>query len=346
MEPDRLSRELTDKLKAARMSAEALSLSAELARDTVGRWVRGATVPTLVALRRVEVVLSGRLGYRVDLSAAVQERRAVRKRARPPAAEAPATAQRVEVVAYLRTLIDWLNNDPWPRDRRLNGPVLTPAAIECKLRATAATKAGEENLDVDELAERCQRLVVLSGPGGGKTWLAKRMARRCAEDALNALSNGASLDEIELPLYTTCSRLLAVDGDPRVAAVSSALDYELGDLGGSRLSVAIRAFFTERNKPTLLVIDSLDEARGPGKRLRQIDTLPWRIILTSRPSSWNGQITIEKENDAHLVCELQPLPTISSPSSNAGSPRGPAGETSSVPRSHNALACSRPLPFR
>ena len=82
MEPDRLSYELTGKLEAARMTAEALSLDAELARDTVGRWIRGTTVPTFAALREVENVLSSRLGDVVDLSAAVSERRTSRQRDR------------------------------------------------------------------------------------------------------------------------------------------------------------------------------------------------------------------------------------------------------------------------
>jgi transcriptional regulator with XRE-family HTH domain len=59
---DRLSRELDGKLEAARMTAEALSLGAGLARDTVGRWIRGQTVPTLASLRAVEGVLGEQLG--------------------------------------------------------------------------------------------------------------------------------------------------------------------------------------------------------------------------------------------------------------------------------------------
>ena len=66
-------------------------------------------------------------------------------------------------------------------------------------------------------------------------------------------------------------------------------------------------FFAERNAPTLLVIDSLDEAHGPSERLRQAGTLPWRIVLTSRPSSWNNQLTIDDTDDSHRVGELQPL---------------------------------------
>ena len=218
----------------------------------------------------------------------------------------PGPAHRGEIAVYLKTLIDWLSTDPWPRDRRFGGAALTPAAIERKLRVTATSGVHERDLDADELAKQCWRLVLLGGPGSGKTWLAKRTARRCAEDALEALAAGGTLDEVELPLYTTCSRLFGAGGDIREAAVSSALD-QLGDLGGSRLSAALRVFFTERNAPAVLVIDSLDEAHGSDERLRQADTLPWRIVLTSRPSSWNQQLVIEDGNDSHRVGELQPV---------------------------------------
>jgi tetratricopeptide (TPR) repeat protein len=214
----------------------------------------------------------------------------------------PGPAGRGEVAVYLNTMIRWLNTDPWPGHRRFGGPVLTPADIERKLRVTT----GRLNLDADELAGRCRRLVILGGPGSGKTWFARRTARRCAEEALRAMVAGATVQEIELPLYTTCSRLQTASGDIRMAAVSSALD-QLGDLGGSRVSAAIRVLFTERNEPTLLVADSLDEAPGSGERLRQADTLPWRVMLTSRPSSWDHQLSIDSKDDSSQVGELQPL---------------------------------------
>jgi len=222
----------------------------------------------------------------------------------------PGAAQQGQIALYLRTLIDWLNTDPWPRDRRFGGPTLSPAAIERKVRVTTMTAAvdGEraQDLDADQLADQCQRLIVLGGPGSGKTWLAKRTARRCAEHALRALAAGQTLDDVELPLYTTCSHMFAAGGDIRAAVVSSALN-QLGDLGGSRLCAALNIFFTERNAPTVLIIDSLDEAHGSDERLRQADTLPWRIILTSRRSRWNHQLVIEDRNESHLVGELQPL---------------------------------------
>ena len=116
---------------------------------------------------------------------------------------------------------------------------------------------------------------MLGGPGSGKTWLARRTARLCAEAALEALAAGAGPDEVELPLYTTCARLAAAPpGDGiRRAVVASALG-QLPDLGGTRVIDALRALFEERNAPTLLVADSLDEARGADDRIRQADTLP------------------------------------------------------------------------
>ena len=66
------------------MTAEALSRHAQLARDTVGRWIRGTTVPTPASLQAVEEVLSVRLGRAIDLSAAVSERRSTQHRNRQP----------------------------------------------------------------------------------------------------------------------------------------------------------------------------------------------------------------------------------------------------------------------
>lgn len=218
----------------------------------------------------------------------------------------PGPAQRGEIVAYLRTMIDWLNTDPWPRDRRFSGPALTPAAVERKLRVASPDQARWQVLDADELANQCRRLVILGSPGSGKTWLAKRMARRCAEEALTALAAGQTLDEVELPLFTTCSHLFGAAGSSRQAAISAALDH-IADLGGSRITDALRLFFSERNAPTLLVLDSLDEAPGNDERLRQADWLPWRIAVTTRASSWNHQLNIEKDNDSHKVGVLLPL---------------------------------------
>lgn len=285
------------------MTAEAVSLRAQLARDTVGRWIRGTTLPTPASLQAVESVLGSRLGYTVDLSAAVRERRAGRHRNWSPAAG----ARHGEIARYLESLIRWLSADPWPR--RFRGPELAPAAIERRL-TIAEGSDGRQAQDADELGRRCTRLVVLGGPGSGKTWLARRMARLCAETALERLAVGDSVDKVELPLYTTCARIAAAplaDGI-RSAVVTSALGL-LPDVGGSQALDVVRALFEERDAPTLLVADSLDEARGADDRIHLADTLPpsWRIMLTTRPASWNHQLAIQENDSSHLVGILQPL---------------------------------------
>ena len=222
----------------------------------------------------------------------------------------PGPADERQVTVYLAALIRWLDTDPWPSDTRFAGPALTPAAIERKLRIVSDNGQVEQDLDADDLARQCIRLVIVGGPGSGKTWLARRTARLCAEAALDRLAAGALTDEVELPLYTTCARLSAAPpaDDIRGAIVASALG-QLPDLGGSRIIEALRMLFRERNAPTLLVADSLDEARGADDRIRQADTLPpaWRIMLTSRPASWNRQLAISRDDPYRRTGILRPL---------------------------------------
>jgi hypothetical protein len=218
-------------------------------------------------------------------------------------------ADRGEIAVYLTRLINWLDTDPWPQDNRFGGSALTAAAIERKMRVTSPGKQ-DLDLDADDQARRCSRLVVLGGPGSGKTWLARRTVRLCAEAALEALAAGALPDEVELPLYTTCARLSAAPpGDSIRRAIASSALGQLPDLGGARVINALQVLFEERNTPTLLVADSLDEAHGADERIRQADTLPlgWRIVLTSRPGSWNRQLAIGDRDEARKVVDLQPL---------------------------------------
>ena len=55
----------------------------------------------------------------------------------------PGPAGRGEITVYLQALIDWLSSDPWPRDPQFGGSVLTPAAIERKLRVTTKARDRE-----------------------------------------------------------------------------------------------------------------------------------------------------------------------------------------------------------
>jgi hypothetical protein len=264
----------------------------------------------------------------------------------------PGPADQREVTVYLATLIRWLNTDPWPQGTQPAGPTLTPAAIERKLRiADSGDGDGERDLDADDLARQCARLVVLGGPGSGKTWQARRTARLCAEVALNELAAGALPDEVELPLYITCARLSAAPSSDgiRRAVVASALG-QLPDLGGSRVIEALRVLFEDRNDaPTLLVADSLDEARGADDRIRQADTLPaaWRIVLTSRPASWNRQLAIDNYPSRQVgSCDRCATQMTSSRSSLHGLAGGPPGPRVFQLSSGIGRTCSRLLPCR
>jgi hypothetical protein len=77
------------------------------------------------------------------------------------------------------------------------------------------------------------------------------------------------------------------------------------------MTEAVRTLFEERNAPVLLVLDSLDEAPAADERVGQADTLPptWRIVLTSRPGSWNRQLRIDESQSStyRKVGSLQPL---------------------------------------
>lgn len=220
----------------------------------------------------------------------------------------PGPAGPGEVAVYLARLVHWLDADPWLQGQRAGGPPLAPSQIERKLRITGSQDI--EDQDADELSDHCTRLVILGGPGTGKTWLAKRAARRCALAAMARLADGASLDEVELPLYTTCARLVAMPpGDGmRTAVIGAALD-QIPDLAGKRSHEAVRALFEDREAPTLLVLDSLDEARDAEDQVRLADTLPlgWRVLLTSRHASWDGQLDIGSDDRSRVIGELQPL---------------------------------------
>ncbi len=217
-------------------------------------------------------------------------------------------AGRAVLGAYLGALIAWLDADQWPRRRGMGGPRLSATTLEREMRVAASSSLGRQVLSADAVMLRSRRLVILGGAGMGKTWLARRAARLSALEALDGLNRGMSPAEVELPLFTTCAALTAVSSPHgiRDAAVSAALD-EMGDYGGPEVSSALRCILTRPGARVVLIVDSLDEAPGSGPRLAQVSTLPWRVILTSRPGAWDGQIDVDERADGHDVCVLQPM---------------------------------------
>ncbi|WP_206064729.1 NACHT domain-containing protein [Kocuria sediminis] len=202
---------------------------------------------------------------------------------------APSTVS--EVMSYLRTRIaDW-NVSVWHHDRQA-------AALErhLRVREQANPATGGDYLTAEEALAHQQMLVVLGGPGAGKTWLARRYARQAAQTALSQLEDGAGLDEVELPLLTTWEQWVkAQSGSPRESLVEASFASSLGhsDPGDGDIAGRLRRAFLRPQARVLLVVDSLDEAAdqtAQAPRLHVLRGLPggWRVVVTSRPAAWDA----------------------------------------------------------
>jgi hypothetical protein len=220
-----------------------------------------------------------------------------------------------EVTAYLTALEEELDSDPWPQDEGFGGwPALVPSQIERKLEIStrpAGRASGHQVRDADELVGQCPRLAVLGGPGAGKTWLAKRAARRSAREALARLAGGVSLDEVELPLFTTCEDLAGTERcDTLVSAVARSALGSAPGVGGVRTVMSLLALFEARQGPVVIILDSLDEGPGavaPIRKLAKAAPAAWRIIVTSRPGTWNQRAPFSDTDPALVKGTLRPL---------------------------------------
>lgn len=203
---------------------------------------------------------------------------------------------RAEIAIYLAFLID-----------RMRGLIRhEPEVISEARMRVPASGSGPREVRTEELIRRCRRLVVLAGAWSGKTLLAAGAALDSARAALIALGNGTALAEVELPIFTTCADLQVHGPDLRRSVVNGAL-AQLDPL----FETLFRADADDllgQMVPVLLVLDALDEVRQPiDDALREIDTWHWRIVLTSRPSAWRGQLSIPADDEGCVVAELVPM---------------------------------------
>jgi NACHT domain len=215
-----------------------------------------------------------------------------------------------EVMAYLRSrIVDW-DLSVWHPDQQ------TPSALERRLRVRTGLKpsTGDPEMSAEDALAGQRMLVVLGDPGSGKTWLAHRYAREAAQAALSRLEDGADLDEVELPLFTTWDQWTKTLGSTRqsltVASFASGLghsDLEWGDSIGR-----LQRTFTRQGTKVLLILDSLDEAvdhAGQASRLYEVTAMPgWRVVVTSRPAAWDATYRGDPDRpDGPMVVQLLDL---------------------------------------
>lgn len=225
---------------------------------------------------------------------------------REAAERAGAPTNRGEVVLYLRQLIRALDVDPLRR-----GPAVRRTAAP-HLARTARISGGDQDdgrrLAVDDLVDLVDHgdlLVLFGAPGAGGSWLARRAARRSAENSLTALAFGADVDEVELPVFAAGPQLGGLDaGDCSASAITAAVADFAGTFSVDR-AAELRTLLARSGDRRLLVVDSIDQIR------RGTLALPVgakrRTIVTCRPRGWREQLSVDPQAVGQGFAEILPL---------------------------------------
>ena len=189
-------------------------------------------------------------------------------------------ADRHELIDYLEKQIPdwdyspWTQGRKWTQDRR-------PSQLERTLEIADEHKT----MSPAEALEGVWLLTVLGGPGSGKTWLARRLAREAAEMALEQLRDPrVDPASVELPLFTTVAEWIKRHGTGFEGLVEAALPHESQQ--------RIRRLVLLPGARVLAVADSLDEgvsANSARTLLNSLTSSPTRrLVVTSRPEAWNS----------------------------------------------------------
>lgn len=212
-----------------------------------------------------------------------------------------------DVISYLRARVaDW-DTSSWHKHPKAS-------VLERGLRMQGRSLGSAPYLTASQALEGAKMLVVLGGPGAGKTWLARRYAREAATSALLKLEAGEELDNLELPLLTTWDQWSKASGAPtQTSLVESSFASGIGhsDIGHSSTSRLIRTFLQPRRK-MLVIIDSLDEAAdvaAQASRLHELRELPedWRLVVTSRLAAWDATYRATSGRTEPQIVELTEL---------------------------------------
>ncbi|PIE27638.1 MAG: hypothetical protein CSA58_03005 [Micrococcales bacterium] len=150
----------------------------------------------------------------------------------------------------------------------------------------------------------------MGGPGAGKTWLARRYARDCAQAALDRLLAGEKIADVELPVLSTWSGWARQSGDAREALVHASFDARMGysDVGGPEATGRLQRTLAGHAR-VLAIVDSLDESGDDQAqhRLASLTSSTWRVVVTSRPGSWSNLSIRPSKGDPPRVVKVLDL---------------------------------------
>ena len=188
-------------------------------------------------------------------------------------------ANRHELSEYLKNQIrDW-DYSPWTQGREW-----TQDRKPSQLERTLEIAYEQRTMSPAEALEGVWLLTVLGGPGSGKTWLARRLAREAAETALEQLRDPrVDPASVELPLFTTVAEWVKRHETGFEGLVEAALPHESQE--------KIRRLVLRPGARVLAVADSLDEGVSVNSARRLLNSLTssrTRLVVTSRPEAWHS----------------------------------------------------------
>ena len=192
-------------------------------------------------------------------------------------------ANRHELIDYLEKQIrDW-DYSPWAQGRKW-----TQDRRPSQLERTLEIAYEKRTMSPAEALEGVWLLTVLGGPGSGKTWLARRLAREAAETALEQLRDPrVDPASVELPLFTTVAEWVKRHETGFEGLVEAALPHESQE--------KIRRLVLRPGARVLAVADSLDEGvavNGARTLLNSLTSSPTRrLVVTSRPEAWHSAVS-------------------------------------------------------
>ena len=189
-------------------------------------------------------------------------------------------ADRHELIEYLKDSIDEWDYSPWTQGRKWSQN-RKPSQLERTLEIADEHKT----MSPAEALEGVWLLTVLGGPGSGKTWLARRLAREAAETALEKLRDPrVDPASVELPLFTTVADWIKRHGTGFEGLVEAALPHKSQE--------KIRRLVLRPGARVLAVADSLDEGVSVNSARTLLNSLTSsptrRLVVTSRPEAWHS----------------------------------------------------------